>query len=88
MLLRAVPGVLIGLAPGLPVAAMLVLVALAAMIAPVFSGAVSRLLPDVLEGDQYVLGRSVLSLISAGTQIAGLGVAGASWPCCPRTGCS
>ncbi len=41
MLLRALPGLLIGLVPGLPVAAMLVLVALAAMITPVFSGAVS-----------------------------------------------
>ena len=77
MLLRAVPGVLIGLAPGLPVAAMLVLVALAAMIAPVFSAAVSRMLPDVLDGDRYVLGRSVLSLTSAGTQIVGLGLGGA-----------
>ena len=77
MLLRAVPGVLIGLAPGLPVAAMLVLVALAAMIAPVFSAAVSRMLPDVLDGDRYVLGRSVLSLTAAGTQIVGLGLGGA-----------
>lgn len=77
MLLRAVPGVLIGLVPGLPVAAMLVLVALAAMIAPVFSAAVSRMLPDVLDGDRYVLGRSVLSLTAAGTQIVGLGLGGA-----------
>lgn len=77
MLLRAVPGVLIGLAPGLPVAAMLALVALAAMISPVFSGAVSRLVPEVLDGDRYVLGRSVLSLTGAGTQILGLGLAGA-----------
>lgn len=77
MLLRALPGLLIALAPGLPVAVMLLLVALAAMITPVFSGAVSRLLPDVLDGDQYVLGRSVLSLTGAGTQIVGLGAAGA-----------
>ncbi len=77
MLLRAVPGLLIGLAPGLPVAGMLVLVALAAMITPVFNGAVSRLVPEVLDGDQYVLGRSVLSLIGAGTQILSLGLAGA-----------
>jgi MFS family permease len=77
ILLRAVPGVLIGLAPGLPVAAMLVLVALTAMIAPVFSAAVSRMLPDVLDGDRYVLGRSVLSLTAAGTQIVGVGLGGA-----------
>ncbi len=77
MLLRAVPGLLIGLAPGMPVAAMLVLVALAAIVAPVFSAAVSRMLPDVLDGDRYVLGRSLLSVTGAGTQILGLGLGGA-----------
>jgi MFS family permease len=45
MLLRAVPGLLIGLAPGMPVAAMLVLVALAAIVAPVFSAAASGTRP-------------------------------------------
>ena len=77
MLLRAMPGLLIGLAPGMPVAAMLVLVALAAIVAPVFSAAVSRMLPDVLDGDRYVLGRSLLSVTGAGTQILGLGLGGA-----------
>ena len=46
--------------------------------APVFSAAVfSGLLPDVLAGDRYILGRSVFSLTSSGAQIAGLGIAGA-----------
>ncbi len=76
LVLRALPGLLIGLLPGMPVAVMLALVAVAATIAPVFSAAISGLLPDVLDGDRYVLGRSALSLLSAGTQIAGLGLAG------------
>jgi hypothetical protein len=76
LLLRALPGLLIGSLPGLPVAVMLALVAAAASITPVFSAAVSGLLPDVLDGDRYVLGRSVLSLLSSGTQILGLGLAG------------
>ncbi|HEY1623864.1 MAG TPA: MFS transporter [Streptosporangiaceae bacterium] len=76
LLLRALPGLLIGLLPSMPVAAMLAMVAAAASITPVFSAAISGLLPDVLDGDRYVLGRSVLSLLSSGTQILGLGVAG------------
>ena len=76
LLIRAVPGLLIGLLPGLPVAVMLVLVAAAATVAPVFSAAIAGLLPDVLDGDRYVLGRSVLSLTASGTQILGLGLGG------------
>ena len=77
LLIRAVPGIVIGLFPGLPIPVMLALVAAAAAIAPVFSAAVSGLLPDVLTGDRYVLGRSVFNLTGSGTQILGLGLAGA-----------
>ncbi len=77
LLTRAVPGLVIGLRPGLPVAAMLALVAVAAALAPVFTAAVSGLLPDVLDGDRYVLGRSVFNLTGSGTQILGLGLGGA-----------
>jgi MFS family permease len=77
LLTRAVPGLVIGLWPGLPVAAMLALVAVAALVAPVFTAATSSLLPDVLDGDRYVLGRSVFNLIGSGTQILGLGIGGA-----------
>jgi MFS family permease len=76
LLIRAAPGLLIGLMPGMPVAVMLTLVAVTAMAAPVFSAAIAGLLPDVLDGDRYVLGRSILSLTNAGTQILGLGIAG------------
>jgi Major Facilitator Superfamily len=77
LLIRSAPGLVIGLWPALPVPAMLALVAATAMLAPVFSAAVSGLLPDVLDGDRYVLGRSVFSLTSSGAQIAGLGIGGA-----------
>ena len=77
LLIRAAPGLVIGLRPALPVPAMLAVVAAAATAAPVFSAAVSGLLPDVLTGDRYVLGRSVFSLTGSGAQIAGLGIAGA-----------
>jgi len=76
LLTRAAPGLVIGLWPGLPVPVMLALVAAAAMVAPVFTAALSGLLPDVLDGDRYILGRSVFSLTGAGTQIAGLGIGG------------
>jgi predicted MFS family arabinose efflux permease len=77
LLTRAVPGLVIGLWPGLPVPVMLALVAAAATQAPVFTAAISGLLPDVLDGDRYVLGRSVFNLTGAGTQILGLGIGGA-----------
>jgi predicted MFS family arabinose efflux permease len=77
LLARAVPGLVIGLWPTLPVPAMLALVAAAATLAPVFTAAISGLLPDVLDGDRYVLGRSVFNLTGAGTQILGLGIGGA-----------
>jgi predicted MFS family arabinose efflux permease len=77
LLIRAAPGLAIGLWPGWPVPAMLALVAVTATAAPVFSAATSGLLPEVCDGDRYVLARSVFSLTGAGTQILGLGIGGA-----------
>jgi MFS family permease len=77
LLVRAVPGLLIGAVPGMPAAAMLALIAAAATVTPVFSAAISGMLPDVLDGDRYVLGRSMLSLLSSCGQVLALGVAGA-----------
>lgn len=86
LLTRAVPGLVIGLWPALPVPAMLALVAVAAMAAPVFTSAISGVLPDVLEGDRYVLGRSVFSLTGSATQIIGLGIGGAILAVLPARG--
>jgi MFS family permease len=77
LLTRAAPGLVIGLFPALPVPAMLAVVGGVATTAPVFTAAISSLLPDVLDGDRYVLGRSVFNLTSFGTQILGLGIGGA-----------
>jgi predicted MFS family arabinose efflux permease len=77
LLTRAGPGLVIGLWPGLPVPAMLALVAVAATATPVFTAANSAVLPEVLDGDRYVLGRSVFSVTGSATQIIGLGIGGA-----------
>lgn len=62
---------------GLPVWAMLALVLATGLFSPVFGAARSALLPDVLPGDAFVLGRSLLGVTSAGAQVAGLAVGGA-----------
>lgn len=77
LLLRALPGLIIGLVPGVPVWLMLALVAVAATASPVYMAAISRLVPDILAGDSYVLGRAVLSLVVSGSQILSLGIGGA-----------
>jgi len=77
LLTRAVPGLVIGLWPGLPVPAMLALVAVVATATPVFTAANSAVLPEILDGDRYVLGRSVFSVTGSATQIIGLGIGGA-----------
>jgi MFS family permease len=77
LLTRAVPGLIIGRWPALPVPALLALVAAAATTAPVFTAALSGLLPELLDGDRYVLGRSVFGLTGSATQLAGLGAGGA-----------
>ena len=74
-LIRAAVAVVLALVP-VPVVAMIGLVAAAAALQPLFSAAQSALLPHVLTGDRYVLGRSVLNLASAGAQLAGLGAGG------------
>jgi predicted MFS family arabinose efflux permease len=74
-LIRAAVAVALALAP-IPVVAMIGLVAATAALQPLFNAAQSALLPHLLTGDRYVLGRSVLNLASAGAQLAGLGAGG------------
>ncbi|MEV4377088.1 MFS transporter [Streptosporangium sp. NPDC049644] len=61
---------------GLSVWAMLALVLVTGLFSPVFGAARMALLPDLLPGDAFVLGRSVLTVTSAGAQIGGLAVGG------------
>ncbi|WP_020134572.1 MFS transporter [Streptomyces sp. 351MFTsu5.1] len=61
----------------MPVAASLGVVALVALATPVFHGASSRLVARSLEGDAYVLGRSLNNIAGAGAQLFGLALGGA-----------
>ncbi|MFF5215188.1 MFS transporter [Micromonospora sp. NPDC000442] len=56
--------------------AMLGLVAVVALFGPVSSASRTALLPEMLHGDTYVLGRSLLTVASGGTQVAGFAVGG------------
>ncbi|MET8143888.1 MFS transporter [Sphaerisporangium sp. NPDC005288] len=62
---------------GMPVWAMLLLVVVTGTLNPVFGAARTATLPELLPGDSYVLGRSVLTITSAGAQIGGLAAGGA-----------
>lgn len=64
-------------APATPVAALLVLRCAVAAVAPVFNGTRIATLTDVLgEGELFVLGRSLLRIVSQGALLAGFGVGG------------
>ncbi|GIF77758.1 MFS transporter [Asanoa siamensis] len=60
----------------MPTWARLALVGVVAVMTPVFNGASSRLVAEVLTGDAYVLGRSVSSMASGGAQLLGLAAGG------------
>ncbi|MFJ4705175.1 MFS transporter [Streptomyces anulatus] len=62
----------------MPVAASLGVVALVSLVTPVFHGASSRLVAQSLEGDAYVLGRSLNNIAGAGAQLFGLALGGAA----------
>lgn len=63
--------------PGTPVAGLLVLRCLVAAVSPVFTGTRMAALTDILgEDDLYVLGRSLLRIVSQSALLAGFGVGG------------
>lgn len=70
-----VAALLVAVVP-MPVAAQLTIIALVACGTPIFMGAAGRLVSEVLTGDAYVLGRSVLNVASSGAQLIGLAVGG------------
>ncbi len=73
------------LVPATPVAGLLALRCLVAAIAPVFTGTRMAALTDILgEGDLYVLGRSLLRIVSQSAMLIGFGTGGCCSPCCPR----
>ncbi|RDG37514.1 MFS transporter [Streptomyces corynorhini] len=63
--------------PGIPIAGLLALRCLIAAVAPVFTGTRTAALTDILGGgDLYVLGRSLLRIVSQSAQLVGFGVGG------------
>nr|WP_232531189.1 MFS transporter [Microlunatus antarcticus] len=76
LLLRALPGLLIGLVH-LPVAVMLALVFVVGAFDPVGNAATGRLTRTLLTGDRFVVGRSLLSAVSSVAQVLGLALGGA-----------
>ncbi|SEF92172.1 Transmembrane secretion effector [Actinacidiphila yanglinensis] len=62
--------------PGMPIAALLALRVCVSMISPLFTGTRGASLTDILEGDLYVLGRSLIGIVNQSSQILGFGVAG------------
>ncbi|MGW1150351.1 MFS transporter [Streptomyces rubiginosohelvolus] len=65
------------LVPATPVAGLLALRCLVAAIAPVFTGTRMAALTDILgEGDLYVLGRSLLRIVSQSAMLIGFGAGG------------
>jgi predicted MFS family arabinose efflux permease len=61
---------------GPPVPVSLALVGGVAYLAPVFNGAAGRVLTEILDGDAYVLGRSLSGISAAVAQLVGLAVGG------------
>ncbi len=60
----------------LPAPAMLALVFVTGVPGAVASASRTALLPDLLDGDRYVLGRAVFSMAAGGTQVLGFAVGG------------
>jgi MFS family permease len=74
-LIECAAAVALALLP-LPTWLALVLVAAVAAGTPVFNGASSRLVADVLSGDAYVLGRSLTTMSAGAAQLIGLAAGG------------
>jgi predicted MFS family arabinose efflux permease len=63
--------------PGMPVVALLGLVFANGLLAPVYQGVRSAVLPDVLPpGPGYILGRSMMRMVAQSAQIVGFGAGG------------
>src|SRR6516165_8783886 len=63
--------------PGMPLPALLVLLFTAGLLSPVYQGARSAVLPELLPpGPRYVLGRALMRMVAQSAQIAGYGAGG------------
>src|SRR6516225_1757660 len=65
------------LVPGMPVPGLLALLSAIGLIAPVYQGVRSAVLPEILPpGPRYVLGRSLMRMVAQSAQVVGYGVGG------------
>lgn len=64
----AIPGTAIGL--------LFVLIAAQSMISPLFTGTRAASLADILSGERFILGRSLIRIVSQTSQIVGFGLGG------------
>ena len=63
--------------PGMPLPALLVLLFVTGLLSPVYQGARSAVLPEVLPpGPRYVLGRALMRMVAQSAQIVGYGAGG------------
>jgi MFS family permease len=62
--------------PATPLALLFVLRTAVSMVTPLFTGARAASLADILHGDLFVLGRSLVRIVSQSSQIIGYGVGG------------
>ena len=63
--------------PGMPLLALLAMLFAAGLLAPVYQGARSAVLPEVLPpGPRYVLGRALMRMVAQSAQIVGYGAGG------------
>src|SRR5215471_14292379 len=63
--------------PGMPLPALLALLFAAGLLSPVYQGARSAVLPEVLPpGPRYVLGRALMRMVAQSAQIVGYGAGG------------
>lgn len=64
------------LVPGMPLAGLLALRAVSAFVQPLFAGVRAAGLGEILEGDAFVLGRSLIRISAQAAQIAGFAATG------------
>lgn len=69
--------VVLMIVPGIPVAALVVLLFLVTLASAPFTAARSALVPDVLEGERYVLGQTITMTTIQFAQVIGFGAGGA-----------
>src|SRR4051812_25973000 len=62
--------------PGTPIAALLLLAAAVGLVTPLFGGARSAMLTDVLEGELWVRGRSMMRVLSQSSLLLGFAAGG------------